>query len=124
MKIIAPKLSEMLGLPACLTDAERGAAIAVYNHNGESAALHSAHNMIGKRLDILAENIRKLTEALKTYNDNFRECSYCAGKGIEPNTYEDACEVCGGYGFNPGGDIRQSRIDASALLAELKAVQS
>lgn len=71
MKTTLPKLSEMLGLPACLTDAERGTAIAVYNHSGESAALKSAHNMIGKRLTAQAEVIRKLKEHLQMYIAHF-----------------------------------------------------
>jgi hypothetical protein len=61
-----PKLSEMLGLPQCLTDAERGTAIAVYNHRGESAALKSAHNMIGKRLAALEAQNAELREALRS----------------------------------------------------------
>ena len=60
-----PNLSEMLGLPKCLTDAERGTAIAVYNHRGESAALQSAHNMLGKRIAALeAELIRTALEKI------------------------------------------------------------
>ena len=45
-------------------------------------------------------------------------CSDCDESGVEENG-EDACRICGGYGFNVGGDIRDTVIDIRKELAKV-----
>ena len=57
------------------------------------------------------EQDSELEKYLRKLIDCKAECSRCEGAGIEPETDNDACSCCGGYGFNVGGDIRQLVVD-------------
>ena len=60
--------------------------------------------------------IAHLKTALKSVNEQVYKCNVCNGTGRDPVDDPDACRVCGGYGFNPGGDIREVILSIRALL--------
>lgn len=74
--------------------------------------------------DRYAEQKKKIAD-LRDERDELREalhlltlttdCEDCNGKG---DIDGDACRHCGGYGFNPDGDIRNNIIEARAILAK------
>jgi len=57
--------------------------------------------------------------ALESVSKEFYPCENCEETGVEIGTDGDACRVCGGYGFNPGGDIRDAFIQTRTILAKL-----
>lgn len=58
----------------------------------------------------------ELLDALKKVSDEFYPCEMCEGTGNNLDDPESACRICGGYGFNPGGDIRQAIVEARTIL--------
>lgn len=64
-----------------------------------------------------------LLSALEDVVFNTCECHNCNGSGIDLRTDNDACADCGGYGFNPCGDIREAVIDARAAIAKAKGAK-
>jgi len=58
------------------------------------------------------ELLKALMELCKTV-----PCENCNETGNEIGT-EDACRICGGYGFNPDGDIREAIVQARAVIAK------
>lgn len=69
-----------------------------------------------KQNDQQAARIAKLEAALRDIVGDMYDCKACDGTGIEEGEENIACERCGGYGFNPGGDIREHMIDARNIL--------
>jgi hypothetical protein len=64
-----------------------------------------------------------MVRALRTLNEQFYACEPCEESGTEPGTDHDACRICGGYGFNPGGDIREAILEARVVLGKLGDVR-
>ncbi len=69
-----------------------------------------------EEIAMLKKRVAELEAALKEISGEFYPCQRCDETGIEPETENNACDRCGGYGFNPGGDIRQAIIDARNIL--------
>lgn len=59
--------------------------------------------------------IARLRELLGRFLSDVYACRICDETGIEPNT-EDACNHCGGYGFNIRGDYRETVLDIKKEL--------
>ncbi len=60
--------------------------------------------------------MNELLDALKKVSAEFYPCETCEGTGNKLDDPESACRICGGYGFNPGGDIRQAIVEARTIL--------
>lgn len=63
--------------------------------------------------------IERLKEALNVLIKDVSDCTSCDGSALDHDG-ESACRTCGGYGFNPAGDVRQDMLDAGKLLGESK----
>ena len=59
--------------------------------------------------------IKALTNAIKAIKKECQDCEDCNATGSEPNT-ANACRTCGGYGYNPRGDIREAITQATTLI--------
>lgn len=59
--------------------------------------------------------IKELTDAIKAIKAECQDCEDCNATGTKPNTH-DTCRTCGGYGFNPKGDIREAITQATTLI--------
>ncbi len=62
----------------------------------------------------------ELLRALRMVNEQMYPCEHCDESGVEPGSEADACGVCGGYGFNPGGDIREAILEARVVLGKVQ----
>ncbi len=63
-----------------------------------------------------SEYIGKLTDAIKAIIEERKYCKYCDGTGAQ-NAKKDACPMCGGYGWNPAGDIHEVIEEANRLIS-------
>ena len=63
------------------------------------------------------------TKLLKKIVTCKTECNDCDGTGIQPDTNNDACRYCGGYGFNVEGDIREYILDIERCLDEEEPIR-
>lgn len=69
----------------------------------------------------LVENASDMLAALEAINKEVYICQRCYGTGIQQHGKEaEACPTCGGYGFNPGGDIRQVIVNVRKLIVKVR----
>ena len=105
-----------------LTKQLKQAADEIENSDSTSPGYVQLFRIAANEVASNVAEIERLKGLLRAYDENFSDCDHCKSTGIEPETKDDSCERCGGYGFNPGGDIREIRLAARAELA--KAVHS
>jgi len=70
-------------------------------------------------LHVAAPDLLKACQEV-TADYNQETCCRCDGTGIEPNTKSDACYSCGGYGWNPTGDIHDAILIAKDAIAKAR----
>lgn len=75
--------------------------------------LHAKIDAQDKSIAALESAADELSKAAQRIVTQFKDCETCEGSGLDHDG-ESACRVCGGYGFNSCGDIRQDRLDLIA----------
>jgi hypothetical protein len=92
-----------------------------HKHNivDSSQFIYSEINNANKYIAALEASRAELLAALEAVCKQTKDCERCEGKGIELGT-KNACCKCGGYGFNPCGDIRDAIVEGRSIIEKGK----
>lgn len=85
------------------------------------AATETRLNDTFDKLTKARARIAELEAILTPILDDVVECHRCLGTGKDIVDETGACHICGGYGFNPGGDIREHMLSIRKLMTEAQS---